>query len=309
MFLFGAVVSLTSVNLPKVLGQWFPSEQLGLANGIIGAAYGCCSGLALLISGTVLSPALGGWRNVLYLWAGLSAVLAVVWILTLRDRPAGREVSTGHVPVRRSKLLLSLLRKRQVLVLCLIRMMFMGGYLGTSGSVPFLLEEVRAWPAAAAHGLISMTLWVFILGSLIVPAISDRVGLRRPVFGVGMLTAGALGFAGLYIAALLPVHWASWILMAASALSIGASPLMSVIPLESSDIGPDVAGTAIGLIRAAGSLGGFVFPLLNGAISGANPNGGTLIAVAFLCQIVGYGGAGLLAWLLEETGPKSRKRA
>ena len=309
MFLFGTAISLASVNLPKVVGQWFPSEQLGLANGIMGASYGGGSGLALLISGALLSPALGGWRNVLYLWAALSAVLATVWMLTLRDRPAGREAATGHAPASLSTPLLSLLRKRQVLVLSVINLMFMGGWLGLSGSVPFLLEDVRAWPAAAASGLISTALWVFVLGSMLVPAISDRVGLRRPILSTGMIVAGVLGFANLLIAALLPAGWTVWVLMAASALFAGASPLTSVVALESPDIGPDAAGTAVGVIYTAGSVGGFVFPLLNGAVSGANPTVRTIIAVAFLCQLVGYGGAGLLVWLLEETGPKSRQRA
>ena len=309
MFLFGTAISLASVNLPKVVGQWFPSEQLGLANGIMGASYGGGSGLALLISGALLSPALGGWRNVLYLWAALSAVLAIVWMLTLRDRPAGREAATGHAPASLSTPLLSLLRKRQVLVLSLINLMFMGGWLGLSGSVPFLLEDVRAWPAAAASGLISTALWVFVLGSMVVPAISDRVGLRRPILSTGMIVAGALGFANLLIAALLPAGWTVWVLMAASALFAGASPLTSVVALESPDIGPDAVGTAVGVIYTAGSVGGFVFPLLNGAVSGANPTVRTIIAVAFLCQLVGYGGAGLLVWLLEETGPRSRQRA
>ena len=75
MFIYGISLSLATVNLPKTLGMWFPSEQLGLASGIMGAAYGVGSGLTLLISGTVLSPALGGWQNVLHLWGGLTALL------------------------------------------------------------------------------------------------------------------------------------------------------------------------------------------------------------------------------------------
>jgi cyanate permease len=90
MFVYGISLSLATVNLPKTLGIWFPSEQLGLASGIMGAAYGVGSGLALLISGTVPSPALGGWQNVLHLWSGLTALLGVLWLLTVRDRARPR---------------------------------------------------------------------------------------------------------------------------------------------------------------------------------------------------------------------------
>jgi nitrate/nitrite transporter NarK len=246
---------------------------------------------------------------VIYLWAAFSAVLATVWMLTLKDKPADRQATTSRAREGQSTPLLSLLRKRQVLVLSLINLMFMGGWLGFSGSAPFLLEEVRAWPALAASGLISVALWVFVFGSIIVPAVSDRVRLRRPILSTGMIGAGALGFASMLIAALLPAGWAVWVLMGASALFVGASSLTSVIPLESPDIGPDAAGTAVGVIYTAGSVGGFVFPLLNGAISGASPTRRTIIAVAVLCQLVGYGGAGLLVWLLDETGPRSRQGA
>ena len=107
-----------------------------------------------------VSPALGGWQNVLHLWGGLTALLGILWLLTIKDKPADRGMATEAAETGSFTFapLLFLLRKRQVLILCLTNLAFMGGWIGFSGSIPFLLEEVRGWPAASAHGLISFAL-------------------------------------------------------------------------------------------------------------------------------------------------------
>jgi nitrate/nitrite transporter NarK len=309
MFLFGASIPLASVNLPKILGMWFPPKQLGLANGVAIASYGSGSALAMLISATVLSPALGGWQNVLYLWGGASLLLAALWLVTVKDRPMEKGIGVSGADVSILAILWSVLRRRQVLILCLIQLLFLGGWLGFSGSVPFLLEKVRGWPATSAHGLMSLGLWVYVPGSLVIPVISDRVGLRRPILSFAFLVWAGTSFIALLLAALLPSSWMIWVLIAIGALLSGGNPLVYVIPIESPGIGPNLAGTAMGAVYAAGSLGGFIFPFLNGLISGPSPGASTIIYIALLCSIIGFGSAGMLVWLLEETGPKLREGA
>jgi ACS family D-galactonate transporter-like MFS transporter len=309
MFLFGCSIPLITANVPKILGMWFPPQQLGLANGISVASAGSGSALALLISGTILSPALGGWQNVLYLWGGLTALLAILWLLSVRDKPMDKAMPLSGTSVSTFAVLLSLLRKRQILILCLIYLLFMGGWFGSTGSIPFLLEKVRGWSAASAHGLISMFAWFFVLGSLVLPAFSDRVGLRRPILSIGFLVCGVSSFLGLFLAALLPASWAIWVLIAIGGLFAGSVSLAFVIPLESSGIGPEIAGTAVGILLTMGCVGGFIFPFLNGLISGPSPGVSAMIYITLLCCVIGFGSAGILAWLLQETGPKLRDDA
>lgn len=309
MFLFGCSIPLIMVNVPKILGMWFPPQQLGLANGIALASAGGGSALALLISGTILSPALGGWQNVLYLWGGLTALLAILWLLTVRDKHIDKAMPLSRTSVSIFAVLLSLLRKRQILILCLIYLFFMGGWLGSMGSIPFLLEEVRGWSAASAHGLVSMFAWFFVLGSLVLPAFSDRVGLRRLILSVGFLVCGVSSFLSLFLAALLPASWAIWVLIAIGGFFAGGVPLAFVIPLESPGVGPEIAGTAVGMIFSVGCVGGFIFPFLNGLISGPSPGVSAIIYIALLCYVIGFGSAAVLVWLLKETGPKLRDDA
>ena len=82
-----------------------------------------------------------------------------------------------------------------------------------------------------------------------------------------------------------------------------------VIPLESPGIGAEIAGTAVGMILTVGCVGGFIFPLLNGLISGPSPGVSAIIYIALLCYVIGFGGAGILVWLLKETGPRLRDDA
>jgi NNP family nitrate/nitrite transporter-like MFS transporter len=306
MFLFGASMPLVSVNLPKMLGALFPSRQLGLANGIVASSNGIGVALALGLSATVLSPALGGWQNVLYLWGSVTAVLGFLWLLTLKV--SSEEPSESIQAARRKigKTFGELLRKRQIILLCSINFLFLGAYLGWSGSMPFLLERVGGWPAASAHSLVSLPLWAFVLGCFVVPAISDRLGLRRPVIGIGFFLVGVSGFLSFLLAILLSTNWMSWAFLAISGFFCGVIPLNFAVAVETPGIGPGIAGTAVGMIMTSGNLGGYIFPTIIGWISGTNPGVGASIFIISLCFLVGFGGAGAVGWLLQETGPKGQ---
>ena len=260
--------------------------------------------MALLLSATVFSPALGGWHNVLFVFAGLCLLLGLVWLSTARDKIP--EPSSAPAPGRGSALnvFVALLKKRQVLVLCSLYLLFLGSYQGWAGSIPFLLENVLAWSKASAHGMVSLVLCCYVVGALTIPSISDWVGLRRPIMSAGFLVCGVSGFAAMLLAALVPSHPLIWILMAMVGLFAGVIPLAFAITLESPDIGMKRAGTAVGIVLTAGNLGGFIFPFLNGLISGSAPGVPQMISIVFLCFIIGYGGAGTVTWLLKETGPK-----
>jgi MFS transporter, NNP family, nitrate/nitrite transporter len=308
MFLFGVSIAFVGVNLPKIIGAWFPSRQLGLANGILLSAYGVGTALALAFSGTVLSPICGGWQNVFYFLGGVTMIIAALWLSTIKlsakDEP--KTITSFHGNIIGE--LGSLFRKRQIVLLCLIYFLCMGAWLGFSGSAPFLLEHVGRWPSASAHGLVSIGIWANVVGCLIMPMLSDRLGVRRPVLGGGLIITGGLAFLSLYFALMFSMNWFSWVLMACTGFCGGVLPLAFAIPLETSGIGIEKAGTAVGALLTSGNLGGFVFPALISWICGANPEVGDSLTVIVLCFVCGYGGAGVVAWLLQETGPKVQHR-
>ncbi len=98
MFLFGFVAALTLATVNKACAVWFSGRYLKLAYGIIviGMALGFTGGA--MISATILSPLLGGWRNVMFFYGATSIVMSILWLLT-RSEPAHIESMAGSKPI------------------------------------------------------------------------------------------------------------------------------------------------------------------------------------------------------------------
>jgi MFS family permease len=75
MFLFGCTFPFAVVLIPKALGMYFAPRELGMANGICFGAAGAGAAFSLSFSGTIISPDVGGWQNVVYLYGALSFLI------------------------------------------------------------------------------------------------------------------------------------------------------------------------------------------------------------------------------------------
>jgi len=88
--LFGIGGPLISIGAPKLVTLWFEGPDRGLAMGIYitGPALGGICALAL--TNSIAMPLLeGNWRHVLFLYAGISLAIGLVWLLLTRH-PAAR---------------------------------------------------------------------------------------------------------------------------------------------------------------------------------------------------------------------------
>ena len=100
VLLLGALIPFVTMNSIKAVGQWFPPQQLGLANGLIsmGMAFGFL--LGSLLSATTFSPLLGGWRNVLIAYGLAGALFSLPWFfareLPLHREPTGKKCPCGR---------------------------------------------------------------------------------------------------------------------------------------------------------------------------------------------------------------------
>ena len=93
VILLGLVLPFVLMNGVKVLGQWFPPQQLGLAIGVQAMSMALGFMLGSMFSATTLSPLLGGWRNVLIVFGVTGALFSIPWFLV---RPcASMSRSTG----------------------------------------------------------------------------------------------------------------------------------------------------------------------------------------------------------------------
>ena len=292
MFLFGAVQSLVFPNIPKALGMWFPPQEFGLANGITLAGYGAGAALAGWLS-PILLGLLGGWRNLSFLFGSLSIVLGLFWWLTVRDRP---HALPSAVPVGLILAMRQVLKVRDVWIIAGCYLFMLGGYIGFIGYAPTFFSTVRGLTPAATGLVISGFLWAAVVGNFLLPMLSDRVGLRKSIYVVGILANGICVVLMAYT-----LGSSLWLAALLAGFMAGAGAIAFVVPLEMEGIGPALAGSAVGVAVTAGNLGGVLSPLIGMSLVETEPTAGFLFWGG--CYVL----SALLFLLIKETGPKIRR--
>jgi nitrate/nitrite transporter NarK len=281
MVLFGIGLGIASANVPKALGTWFPPAKLGLANGLALAGIGAGNACAALLTAPVVRW-LGDWRTLTLLLGAVLLALALYWWLAVRE--AVPQSSATGPPPRLWPTIRRVLRVREVWTLALCYALFLGGLLGVIGYLPTYLMTVRGLGETFAAFVVSLAPWTFVVGSALLPALSDRVGLRRTVYSTAILCSAAFVIGHTYFSGLTLALAAALL-----GLSAGAVGILFVVPIELERVGAKLAGTAIGVIVSAGFLGGAVFPALGMSLAETRPVGGmAFFALAFLLSALTF---------------------
>jgi len=169
MFLFGVSLSFLSPNLPKAIGLWFSSKELGLANGVLLAGYVVGGALSVMLSGTYLISLLGSWRSLLWCYGLISALLGVIWLMVIKDPTASRlETDHGEHPVSIKEGFLKVIRIRDQWLLLGAQFCLQASLLGLVGFLPDILvgRGMSKWEADLS---VSLIFWTNILGVILVP--------------------------------------------------------------------------------------------------------------------------------------------
>lgn len=260
----------------KLVAEWFPSKERGLAGGIynIGASFGA-----------VVAPPLVAWAVMMHSWrlafvvaGAIGLVWALLWYL-FYDTPArhkrlsaaehdyivsGQEARLAARAERPS--ILSMLRQRELWGIALPRMLADPVWGMLSFWMPLYLARVRGFDL----GQIAMFAWLpFLaadLGCLFGPAVVsflqrrnvDLIDARRWAFTLGAVMMTGMAFVGM----------ATNPYAAIALLCLGgfAHQTLSVTVITmASDLFPrNAVATAAGLAGLAGNLGVLVFTLLLG---------------------------------------------
>jgi cyanate permease len=263
--LLGVGATAITFGLPKLVSVLFPPGETGLPSAVylIGASAGTAGAFA--VGRPVLGPALGGWRP-LFLYSGLVAVgYAVVWLVGVAACDVDGESSTDDASFTPSSLsgdLRTVLTHSELRLVVLLGVTYLLVMHGLQGWLPTILEARGLSPARAGQ---TTTLLVIanVGGILLVPWLADRFRVRRPaVIGCGLLAGG--GVAGIVVGDVGLVVAGG---IVAAGLGVGGlSPLVRAIPPELDGIGAELTGVAIGLVFAVGEIGGFLGPVLIGAL-------------------------------------------
>ena len=281
VFLFALVTPFVMMSLTKICGLWFSARgdsggELGLANGVItmGAALGFM--VTSMISATVLSPWLGGWRHVLFFWGGIALVISIGWHLARigPDRSAGDRaaVPTGETGVLSLRQTMSyVVRIRNVWLLGLV-MLGVGSCIESAlGYLPIYLRGL-GWAVPAADGAVSAFHAASMICVLPIALWSDRSAESSAGGRKKVLTATALMIiTGMGLLSFLdgPLVWGAVIL--AGMVRDGYMAVFIATVIETEGVGATYAGTAMGLVAIFAGLRRLISPPLGNSLAAISP--------------------------------------
>ncbi len=266
VFLYGLVAAAIPINLHKVCAMWFSGRRLGSAHAFVSGGMALGFMIGSLISATALSPWLGSWRHVLFLYGGIGVLTSVPWALT-RVSPRERARSTqgsGGPSIRRT--LSHVVRLRDVWVLGVALLGVGGGVQGLLGYLPLYLREIE-WSAARADASLAGFHAVSLLAVFPLAMLSDRVGSRRTLLAAAALAiATGIGLLSIVDGAII------WIaVLMAGVVRDGFMAVFMAATNEVDGVGAEYAGTAIGLAMTLSRVGGLIAPPLGNALAAYGP--------------------------------------
>ena len=219
--------------------------------------------VATLFSATVFSPMLGGWRNVLFVYAAPLMIIGLLWLTYRGSQPSQtREATPKSEAPHLLGSLLHVIRIRNVWIIGIVLFSIVGAITGTNGYLPLYLRGI-GWAPAVADGAVTLMLAGALIGTLPVMIFSARSISHKNIVIISVIAmAACIGLVPLVSGA------ATWIFIIATGfLRSIPSVLAAVLVLESKEIGHEHAGTAIGLTYTMGMLGAFVFPPLGNSLA------------------------------------------
>jgi MFS family permease len=262
VFVAGLVGSFVPMNLHKTCGVWFSKKRLGLANGAVatGMAFGFMTGS--MISATVLSPLLGGWRQVLFFYGIIGVVMSIPWALTRsapRERKAVAPAATS-VSIRRA--LAHVRRLKNVWLMGLVMLGVGGCVQGMLGYLSLYLQEI-GWPAPRADAALAAFHAASLLSVIPLALLSDRLGSRRRFLAVATVMI-ATGVGLLSVADGLLV-WVA--VLMAGIVRDGYMAIFFAMVTELDGVGVLYAGTAMGLTQTLSRVGGLIAPPVGNSLA------------------------------------------
>jgi len=257
--LIGASVAVAFVSMLKLASHWFAPRQYALAAGMA-LFTGVVGAVAAGVPLSLLVDAFG-WRAVMGVSAGVTALLCVATWWLVRDDPAESGYAShfqgahrDHEPTPILRGLMEVLAYRNIWILLLTPVGVTGAILTFGGlwGVPYL-RQVHGLDPRTAATITSMLLVAWALGGPLLGAWSERIGRRKPLYVVTTLIALA-GWAAiiflplplwLLIALLVSVGFAS------GNITIGFACAKESLPLR-------LTGTASGVCNMGPLVGGML---------------------------------------------------
>lgn len=251
-FFLGIGGTAFAVGIPMV-SAWFPAGQRGLALGLFGMGMG---GTAISALTTVKLATAHGVQSPFVITAIALGVYALIAIALLRDAP-GRKAPQTALSTR----LAEAARLRITWIGAAVYSIAFGGYVAFSVYLVTYLKTAYGLTAANAAdkmaGFVLLAVLARPLGGWLADRLSPAVVLGS-AFAVA--AAAAAGQAATPV-----LMWTGTIAFLAMAAALGAGS-GATFALVGRLAPADKVGSVTGVVGAAGGLGGFIPPLIMGAV-------------------------------------------
>ena len=285
-FAEGPVAPMINTLLLGASGE----RRRGLNNGIMnvsGTLLGVAAGPLVQVS---LATAFG-WRATFLICGLPGLVLAAVIALVVRET-RGRAPSAAAIALTP---LPRLLRIRNVALCAGIASLLLAFMSIAMTFLPLYLVQVRHLSALDMGMILSGAGLVGLVAGLGVPMVSDRLGRKPVLAGLGLVGAGV---------PLTCLFWPGGVAGLAVLLSVSmmaaALPALAIMMVPAESVDPRDRGAALGLVMGVAELtGGFAAPALAGLLADRAGLGAALCA-AGVCAVA----AAILSLGLTETAPR-----
>ncbi len=302
-FLLGVSEGGVYASILIVIGKWFPQQERGRANALFM--------LSLPLGAAVTNPFAGyvvanySWRGLFFFEGIVSLSMIAIWWPLISDSPqqakwiSKEEKEYLLTTLAEEKAKLSATRKlatqvkwsykqlltdKNLFLLAIVKLCETTGTYGYLIWLPVMLKKLTKMSMTNVGWLSALPLVACMIGIYWFGALSDRKGNRRI-----WCANGCWGFAvALWLSTLFPNYmWLSYALIVLTGMLSKAveSPYWT---MPSVVFQPGIAGGATGILNGVGNFGGFIGPLLLGALM--TTSGNMTIGIDSLVAIVALGG-------------------
>jgi CP family cyanate transporter-like MFS transporter len=289
LFLVGTVMAMTggalgNVLLPSLVKRYFP-HRTGLLVGAYSTAMSIGGAVVAVVAQPIADAAgADGWRWAMGVWAVPAFLAALVWV-AVPGRPAPSRGGPAAVRIR------SLLRSRTAVAMALFfGIQALECYVIVGWAAQYLRDEGLS--ATAAGLLLSINLVMIVPVNMVVPALTVRVGLQRPLLAFFLACYG-IGWLGLWVSPLS----VPWLWMGLLGVAMGTfAMVLTLIGLRSR-----TAETTAALSTATQGWGYLIAgagPLLVGVLRGIT---GSYTGM-FVLVMVGVVLMAITGWLVTRQG-------
>lgn len=279
---------------PVLIQQWFPQEKIPLVNGVLSVGMGLAGGVVVFFMGDLME-ALDGWRNAFHLFAAITAVLALAWMLLARENPGSGFVEQPQEPGA----LRAVLTNKTLWLLGI----------GVTGDMLCWGAMETLWPTyAVEQGFITLqkasfceglSHFGYAAGSVIGGLAAMRLGRRKPLIRLSGLMLPLCTVGVLYSRSFVPlaVLWFVW------GLAELYFPVLMTIPYELPSVKPREVVLATAFVMSVFTAGSGLGPLLAGYAANVIGLQNALLVTCLFPLLLFIAGL-----LIVETGPAGGRR-